>query len=217
MSRPLRIEFAGALYHITARGNERRAIYRGEEDNTRFLDILSTCCDRFHWLCHAYCLMGNHYHLLLETQLPNLSTGMRHLNGEYSRQFNAAHRRVGHLFQGRFKSILVEKEAYLLELARYIVLNPVRAEMVRNPQEWPWSSYRSTAGMIGPHACLTTDWLLAYFSRSRIDACLRYRTFVSEGSGIPSPMASLKNQAYLGSDQFEREWGSGLPFPRCHI
>ena len=202
MSRPLRIEFSGALYHVTARGNERRAIYRGDKDNTRFLDILSYCCARFQWVCHAYCLMDNHYHLLLETQLPNLSKGMRHLNGEYARWFNAAHQRVGHLFQGRFKSILVEKETYLLELARYIVLNPIRAALVPNPEEWPWSSYRSTAGMTSPHTCLTTDWLLAHFSRHRLEACLRYRAFVLAGRRDSSPMAKLKNQVYLGSEQF---------------
>lgn len=202
LSRPLRIEYAGALYHITSRGNERRPIYRGDGDRVRFLQILSSVCGRYKWLCHAYCLMGNHYHLLVETQAPNLSHGMRKLNGEYSQWFNCTHQRVGHLFQGRFKSILVEREAYLLELARYIVLNPVRAEMVRSPQDWPWSSYRTTAGMTPGHECLTTDWLLLQFSKLRADACLRYRKFVSEGNGIPSPMSELKNQVYLGSEQF---------------
>jgi putative transposase len=224
VSRPLRIEFAGALYHITARGNERRAIFYGDEDSTRFLGIQTQTCKRFHWLCHAYCLMGNHYHLLVETLAPNLSKGMHYLNGEYSRWFNSTHGRTGHLFQGRFKSILVEKEAYLLELARYIVLNPVRAGMVRGPQEWRWSSYRSTAGMDNPPDCLTTDWLLARFSTRKAEACLSYRRFVSEGRGIPNPMAQLKHQIYLGCDQFVDDALSNLnpdqplgDVPRVHI
>jgi putative transposase len=202
VSRPLRIEYAGALYHITARGNERKAVYRADADRVRFLEILSTVCARLAWQCHAYCLMDNHYHLLLETPMPNLSKGMRILNGEYSRWFNQTHTRVGHLFQGRFKAILVEKEAYLLELARYIVLNPVRAEMVHQPEEWPWSSYRSTAGYTASHACLTTDWLRARFSSSMKDACLRYRNFIAEGKNLPNPMEQLKNQVYLGSAHF---------------
>lgn len=202
MSRPLRIEYAGALYHIISRGNERNSIFFHKNDYVRFLDLCAESCHRHHWLCHAYCLMGNHYHLLVETQAPTLSKGMQQLNGTYSRYFNRAHRRVGHLFQGRYKSILVEKQAYLLELARYIVLNPVRAKMVHLPQEWPWSSFCGTAGLSRPHPCLTTDWVLGQFSALRGEACSRYRQFVAEGQGIPDPMAQLKNQIYLGSEQF---------------
>jgi REP element-mobilizing transposase RayT len=105
MARPLRIEFAGALYHITSRGNERRAIYRDDEDRARFLDVLADCVPKFRWYCHAYCLMGNHYHLLIETADATLSQGMRQLNGVYTQYHNARHRRVGHLFQGRYKGI----------------------------------------------------------------------------------------------------------------
>jgi REP element-mobilizing transposase RayT len=135
MARPLRLEFAGALYHVTARGNERRSIFLGDADGDRaaFLGILGETCDRFNWICHAYCLMTNHYHLLLETPDANLSKGMRQLNGVYTQYVNRAHGRVGHLFEGRFKAILVERERYLLELARYVVLNPVRAGMVGTP------------------------------------------------------------------------------------
>ena len=142
MARPLRIEFANALYHVTARGNERRDIFFDTTDREAFLNGLAASCDRFNWLCHAYCLMSNHYHLLIETPDGNLSAGMRQLNGCYTQQVNRRHGRVGHLFQGRFKGILVEKDAYLLEMARYIVLNPVRAGMVASPADWPWSSYR---------------------------------------------------------------------------
>ena len=145
MARPLRIEYAGALYHVTSRGDGREEIYLQDDDRAMFLGVLGEVCRRFNWMVHAYCLMGNHYHLLVETPDSNLSKGMRHLNGVYTQRFNRNQGRVGHVFQGRFKAILVEKENYLLELARYIVLNPVRARMVRSAKEWPWSSYGATA------------------------------------------------------------------------
>ena len=147
MSRPLRIEFSGALYHVTARGNRRESIFLDDGDQARFLDVLGEVCRHFNWQLHAYCLMTNHYHLLIETPDGNLSKGMRQLNGVYTQRFNRTHGRVGHVFQGRFKGILVQKESYLLELARYIVLNPVRAGMVPFAQDWPWSSYRATVGL----------------------------------------------------------------------
>jgi len=147
MARPIRLEFSGALYHVTARGNARQDIYVDDKDRRYFLETLSYCTKTYHWQCHAYCLMSNHYHLLIETGDANLSKGMRHLNGVYAQYFNTRHKRVGHLLQGRFKAILVEKESYLLELARYIVLNPVRARMLHSASGWPWSSYRPTAGL----------------------------------------------------------------------
>jgi REP element-mobilizing transposase RayT len=148
MARPLRLESAGALYHVTVRGNERRSIFLGDEDSGRvvFLDVLGATCERFNWALHAYCLMTNHYHLLVETPDANLSKGMRQLNGVFTQFVNRTHPRVGHLFQGRFKAILVERERYLLELCRYVVLNPVRAGVVAAPGDWPWSSYRATLG-----------------------------------------------------------------------
>jgi len=140
MSRPLRIEFAGALYHVTSRGDRQEDIYQSNDDREVFLNIMSDVCERYNWVIHAYCLMSNHYHLLVETPDQNLSKGMRQLNGVYTQAFNRNNKRVGHVFQGRYKAILVQKESYLLELARYIVLNPVRARMVRFVKEWPWSS-----------------------------------------------------------------------------
>ena len=131
MARPLRIEFAGALYHVTSRGDRREDIYLDDGDRQLFLEVLEAVCERFNWEVHAYCLMSNHYHLLVETPDGNLSRGMRHLNGVYTQRFNRRHKKVGHVFQGRYKAILVQKENYLLELSRYIVLNPVRAGMVR--------------------------------------------------------------------------------------
>jgi putative transposase len=202
MARPLRIEYAGALYHVTARGNARQNIYFSDEDRKNFLDTLAWVCERNHWLCHAYCLMSNHYHLLIETNTPTLSKGMKLLNGTYTQYVNRTYKRVGHVFQGRFKAILVEKNAYLLELCRYVVLNPVRAEMVRSAKDWPWSSYRATAGMVDPVAALTTDWILGNFGKQRKLAVEAYKKFVAEGKNQPSPWQALKNQIYLGSDNF---------------
>src|SRR5207247_381934 len=147
MARPLRLSYPGALYHVTARGNARQAIYTDDADRQMFLLVLEDVETRYHWLCHAYCLMDNHYHLLLETPQGNLSAGMRQVNGVYTQRFNRRHGRVGHIFQGRFKAILVERESYLLELCRYLVLNPVRAGIVRQPERYRWSSYRATAGL----------------------------------------------------------------------
>jgi putative transposase len=202
MARPLRIEFAGAVYHLTARGNARADIYGDDSDRRQFLSLLHNTVNRYDWYCHAYCLMGNHYHLLIETNTPTLSKGMKFLNGTYTQYFNRRHRRVGHVFQGRFKAILVQKDSYLLELARYIALNPVRAGMVRNASEWPWSSYRATAGYDENDACLTTEWILAGFAITRKVAQQRYRDFVKEGKGQSSPWQQLKNQIYLGDDNF---------------
>ena len=130
MARPLRLEYPGAVYHLTSRGNARQDIFAGDADREKFLSILAATVGRYKWLCHAYCLMDNHYHLLLETPDPNLSLGMRMLNGVYTQTFNRDHQRVGHVFQGRYKAVLVEKDAHLVELCRYIVLNPVAAGMV---------------------------------------------------------------------------------------
>ncbi len=202
MARPLRIEFAGALYHITSRGDRREAIYLDDADRAGFLDVFAEVCDRFNWVCHAYCLMSNHYHLLVETNAPTLGQGMRQLNGVYTQRFNRRHGRVGHVFQGRYKAILVQKDSYLLELARYIVLNPVRAGMVRSARDWPWSSYRATADGKGQPAWLHVKWLLSAFGARRGPARQAYRRFVSEGWGQPSPWCELKQQMYLGSDAF---------------
>ncbi|MBK1725053.1 REP-associated tyrosine transposase [Thiocystis violacea] len=204
MARPLRLEFAGALYHVTARGNERRAIFLGdmETDRQRFRETLAETVDRFNWICHAYCLMTNHYHLVIETPEANLSKGMRQLNGVYTQQVNRSHGRVGHLFQGRYKGILVEKESYLLELARYVVLNPVRAGMVASAADWPWSSYRATVGLDEAAPFLFTDWLLGAFGDDRPSAVAAYGRFVAEGMQAPGPWAALKQQLYLGSEAF---------------
>lgn len=202
MARPLRIEFAGALYHVTARGNAQGDIYLDNADREEFLRLLTLTLKRYDWYCHAYCLMDNHYHLLIETGTASLSKGMKIVNGSYTQYFNRHHKRVGHIFQGRFKAILVQKDSYLLELARYIVLNPVRAEMVHHAKQWPWSSYRATAGLMKPSECLTTDWILTGFAKTRKTAQERYVEFVRDGKGQPSIWAKLRNQIYLGDDEF---------------
>ena len=202
MARPLRIEFKNALYHVTSRGDGQEDIYMDDDDRLNYLGVLAEVCERYNWVLQAYCLMSNHYHLLIETPDSNLSKGMRQLNGVYTQRFNRKHQRVGHIFQGRYKAILVEKDAYLLELARYIVLNPVRAQMVRSAKDWPWSSYRATAGLSSTPPWLSTEWLLSAFAKRKSVAAEYFRKFVAEGKGQPSIWTELKNQIYLGSDDF---------------
>lgn len=206
--RPPRVQYAGAVYHITTRGNAKQAIFLDPHDRTMFLNTLGESVDRYAWHCHAYCLMGNHYHLLVETREPTLSKGMRHLNGVYTQRFNRRHDRVGHLFQGRFKAIIVEKEPHLLEVARYVVLNPVRAGAVTAPAQWRWSSYRATAGHDRPQPFLTTHWLLSQFADDLSVARRAYIRFVSQRS-VTCPWEQLRDQRFLGSDAFvERMTGS---------
>lgn len=202
MTRPLRLEFESALYHITSRGDRREKIYLTDADRHGFVSLLAGVCEKYNWYCHAYCLMGNHYHLLIETPEANLAKGMRQLNGVYSQQFNQRNRRCGHVFQGRYKSILVDKEGYLLELARYIVLNPVRAGLVRNAQEWPWSSFRATIDLEKKPDWLHVDWLLSTFGRSKSDAIAQYKDFVVDGLRLPPIWENLKQQIYLGDTDF---------------
>ncbi len=202
MARPLRIEYPGAVYHVTSRGNARQDIVADDRDRTQFVALLAHVIDRYGWLCHAYCLMDDHYHLLIETPQATLSLGMRQLNGRYTQTFNRRHRRVGHLFQGRFTAILVEKEVHLLELCRYVVLNPVRAKIVGHPRFWAWSSYRATAGETPAPGWLTTAWILGQFGARVGPAQARYRTFVAEGRGGPRPWEQVRGQIYLGSDDF---------------
>lgn len=208
MSRPLRIEFAGALYHVTSRGDRREAIFSGDADRLAWLDILGSVCERFNWVCHAYCLMTNHYHLLVETIEGNLSKGMRQLNGVYTQYVNRTHRRVGHVFQARYKAIVVEKDAYLLELARYVVLNPVRARMAAQPEDWPWSSYRAMVGTEATPTWLAVEGLLRGFGRTRGTARRNYIDFVRAGVGLPSVWDKLTGQIYLGGEAFVQRMGA---------
>lgn len=202
MARPLRIEYDGALYHITARGNERKPIFRDEEDRKIFLDTLTLTSKKYNWICHAYCLMNNHYHLVIETPEGNLSKGMRQVNGVYTQQFNRRHHRVGHIFQGRYKAIVIQKESYLLEVSRYVVLNPVRVKAVKRPEEWRWSSYRGTAGLENPHPCLSVDWILGQFGTKRREAEAKYKEYVEAGIRERGIWKEVRGQSILGEEAF---------------
>lgn len=202
MSRPLRLEFPNALYHITSRGDRREDIYEDDIDRNQFLDVFASVIDRFNWVCYAYCLMGNHYHLLLQTPDGNLSKGMRQLNGVYTQAYNRRHKVAGHLFQGRYKSILVDQDAYLLELSRYVVLNPVKAKIVQQVGQWKWSSYRAMTGESQSPDWLSSDYLLLLFSARRRAAMKNYKEFVQAGLQNEPIWTQLRNQIYLGSPDF---------------
>ena len=209
MARPLRVEFPGAVYHVTSRGNARQSIFIDDENRDGFLDVLSIVVERFKWLCHAYCLMENHYHLLIETPNGNLSKGMRELNGVYTQWFNQRYRRVGHLFQGRYKAIIVEKDNHLLSLCRYVVLNPLRVGLIKKPEQWRWSNYKATIGLAKRPSFLTIDWILSQFGGRKREAMEKYRRFVMEGIDKESPWEILKGQIFLGTDEFIKQL-SGL-------
>jgi len=202
MSRPLRIEYPGAVYHVTTRGNGRKNIFEDDQDRQMFFSILGSVVKRYNWICHAYCLMDNHYHLMVETPDANLSVGMRQLNGVYTQGYNRRHQKPGHIFQGRFKAILVQKENYLLELCRYVVLNPVRAGVVKEAEAWKWSSYQATAGIGKEPEYLTTDWILGLFNTQRTVAKRRYRAFVREGIAGRASWKELQCQVLLGEEEF---------------
>jgi REP element-mobilizing transposase RayT len=202
MARPLRIEYPGAIYHITSRGNARMPIFEDDYDKTVLLSVLEDVIKRYNWICHAYCLMDNHYHLLLETVDPTLSIGMRYLNGVYTQRYNRRHHRVGHVFQGRFKSILVDRDSYLLELCRYVVLNPVRAGSAKDASLYRWSSYKPTAGFSKPPSFLTVNWILCQFAINKKQAQQQYRQFVLAGVEVASPWEELKAQCILGGKEF---------------
>lgn len=202
MSRPLRIELSDALYHVTARGDRKDHIFRSDSDRLTWLTLLGETCARFDLSVLAYCQMSNHFHILLETKDGNLSRGMRHLNGSYSQYFNRTHELVGHVFQGRFKAILCQRELYLKELARYIELNPVRASLVAHPSAWPWSSYNTTMGLVDGHPWLRTDELLAHFGNNPQQARRAYAKFVADGIGAHSPLRAVSNQLLLGDEEF---------------
>ncbi len=210
MARPLRIEYPGAFYHVTARGNARQNIFLDDEDRLRFLAIMGHVVSRFHLRLHAYCLMDNHFHLVVETPEANLSTAMRQLNGVYTQAFNRRHKRVGHVLQGRFKAILVDRDSYLLELCRYVVLNPVRTKTTRKANTYPWSSYHATAGVANTPPFLTTDWLLSQFGKQRAVAQWKYRAFITEGIGQHAPWEQLQGQILLGSERFVARLAPGL-------
>ncbi|MDD2366164.1 MAG: transposase [Desulfuromonadaceae bacterium] len=205
MARPLRIEYPGAFYHVTSRGNEQRDVFKSKKDREQFLSYLESAVARYGAVIHSYCLMNNHYHLLMETPVGNLSQIMRHINGAYTTYFNTKRKRSGHLFQGRYKAILVEVDRYATELSRYIHLNPVRAGITSNPEEHLWSSYRQTIGMTETAKWLTTSFVLGYFDGE--DARDKYRKFVNDAitMEISNPLQNVIASTILGSNEFVRE------------
>lgn len=202
MARPIRIEYPGAVYYITSRGNANRPVFRDDQDRRDFLELLGLLVDRFKWRCHAYCLMNNHYHLLIETPKANLSQGMRQLNGIYTQNFNRRYRRAGHVFQGRFKGILIDKKNYLLELATHMVLNPVRLRVVKSSVNYKWSSYKATAGIVKAPSFLTTEWLLSRFGKQLKTAHEKYRSHVKQAVKKPKPWGRVRRQVLLGDEKF---------------
>jgi putative transposase len=208
MARPLRIEFAGAVYHVTSRGDRRESIFVDDQDRSTLLAVVGHALSRFDAEMLAYCLMGNHYHFVLHTRQANLSRLMRHINGVYTQLFNRRHSKAGHLFQGRFKGILVDRDAYLLEVCRYVELNPVRAGLVKTPQTWHWSSYRAHVGLSSAPAWLDVDGLHGYVlgrsASSAADhrrAAARYAELVAAGA-MPLWDGALRQQIYLGDEAF---------------
>ncbi|MFH1142544.1 MAG: transposase [Candidatus Uhrbacteria bacterium] len=201
MARPLRVEYPGALYHVTSRGNAKNSIFLTDKDRFCFLEILKNVCDTHNWICYAYCLMDNHYHLLIESVDATLSSGMRDLNGVYTQRFNYLNDSVGHIFQGRFKSFVIEKEFYLLRVARYTVLNPVRAGLVRHPRDWRWCSYNETIGN-SKAILIKPEPLLEIFGDDLVGATEEYKIFVEEGVDEKSPFEEIDEGVILGSPQF---------------
>ena len=204
MARPLRIEYPGAFYHVISRGNAGETLFTDERDKDKFLEYLAKCLERFTIRIHTYCLMSNHYHLLIETPQSNLSRAIQWLNVSYSVYFNKKQRRRGHLFQGRFKAILIDANEYLTILSRYIHLNPVRAKMVKHPMEYPWSSYPAFAGKRRKPDWLNTETVLSYFGREKKEAAINHRNYIEKImlETIENPNKNLVGEVILGGTDF---------------
>ncbi len=203
MARPIRIQYPGALYHIMTRGNERSNIFKDKKDYQNFLVVFSEVIDRYNWQCFAYCLMSNHYHILIKTREANLSLGMRQLNGKYTQEFNVRHRRIGHLFHGRFKSILVEEENYKNELIRYIALNPIRAKIVKNLKDWEWNSYQEIIGEKKTTNGVDIKAVLDQFDgKDQKRAKAIYLEYIHSKIEEDSSLKNLKGGIILGSPEF---------------
>jgi putative transposase len=209
MGRPLRIEFPGAVYHVTSRGDRQEPIFRDAADRQLFLDVVDRSMERLDGEVLAYCLMGNHYHFVLRTRQPNLSRLMRHINGEYTRAFNRRHAVTGHVFQGRFHAILVDRDAYLLEVCRYVELNPVRAGLASSVDNWPWSSYRAHVGTERGPKWLATATLHGHLlGRDVVTAVDRrraerlYAVTVAAGRGVDLWSHHLRREVFLGDEDF---------------
>lgn len=181
IGRTPRIQFAGALYHVTTRGNAKQRVCLDDWDFAWLVAQIGEAVTRYGWVCHSYCVLGNHFHISVATPEPNLAKGMRILNGPYAQRFNRRYGRVGHVFQGRYGAELIRRHEHMLEVSRYVPLNPVRAGLCSRPELWPWSSYRATIGLDEPPSWLAVDALLAPFSGGPTPAAVRYRAFVEDG------------------------------------
>ena len=207
MARPLRIEYSGAFYHITSRGNERKEVFKSQRDREKFLFYLGSATERYGAIIHVYCLMDNHYHLLMETPAGNLSQIMHHVNGAYTTYFNTKRERSGHLFQGRYKALLLEADEYAKELSRYIHLNPVRAGVCAIPEAYTWSSCRYYTVETTAPGWLQRGFILGYFGKQLAVSMKRYRDFMHAvmDQGYENPLAELSHSVILGSSQFVAE------------
>ncbi len=212
------MEFAGAVYHVTSRGDRREPIYRDDQDRLAHLDVLAQAVERFSAAVLAYCLMGNHYHLVLHTRAANLSRLMRHLNGVYTQRFNRRHGLAGHVFQGRFKAILVDRDAYLLSLCRYVERNPVAAGLVHAPQAWDWSSCRAHLGLVPSPGWLDThglhSQLLGRSLRGTADRRLAiaiYEEMLRSVANAGLWTTGLRQQVFLGDEGFVARMTAQLP------
>jgi putative transposase len=220
MPRRPRLQFPGAVYHVMSRGNRKSPIFDDDHDRRLFLTTLESASERYEIRCAAFCLMGNHYHLVLETPRGNLADAMRQINGVFAQASNRRHERTGHLFEGRYRSLVIDREGYLRRACRYVVLNPVRSQIVHTAAAWPWSSYRATAGMEPAPRFLQTDWIQwAFHASSEDEARRRYGLYVNDcsarkdrqnidlpGLGSPAFEAALRRKA--GADDSDR------PLPR---
>ncbi|HEY7609253.1 MAG TPA: transposase [Alphaproteobacteria bacterium] len=209
MPRPLRIQFPGAVYHMMNRGSGRQAIFADAADAQRFIELLAAIAAQLDWRCYAYCLMTNHYHLVIQTPQPNLSAGMQVFSARYTQAFNRRHGRDGHLFRGRFHAILVERESYLIPLIRYVVLNPVLANLAKDPAAWRWSSYRATAGAAPVPPLLDLSWMIGTYAFSLPQAQEAWRAHIAEGVAerekVRALEPKLRNRSILGSADFVRQ------------
>jgi putative transposase len=206
MARALRIEYKGAFYHITSRGNEKRTIFFSKSDHYKFESYLEEAKNKYGYRLHSFVLMPNHYHLLIETPEGNLSKLMHYINSSYTNYINRSKERSGHLFQGRYKAILVDRDNYLLELSRYIHINPVKAGIVEAPQDYPYSSYRFFINK-KEEGIVSRDLIWDMISKQRTQAPARYRSFVERGitGELENPLKDIYGGAILGSNIFVKE------------
>jgi putative transposase len=205
MSRPVRIEFPGAVYHVTSKGRDGQVVFSDQDDRGVFLNVIDNVVERFGWLLHSYALMDDHYQLVVEVPGANLSKGMRQLNGVYTQHVNRRHGQEGPIFQGRFKSVLIEKKNYLLSVCRYVVTNPARQPDPENYASYRWSSYRALSGQVKGPSYLHKADVLGHFGKREKDSQRKYREYIKQGVDLESPLEQRTNQVLLGSPRFLNE------------